>query len=197
MPTTPDRRTSGAAHPAPGVSGVHLLHGRKGRLRRAAMVAGAAFTASLLVLTGCSGAAQDPRVTGSSPAASGSAQDGTPGAGITVPTAEPTGTATAGPTGQAAAVSGLRTKVTDVLGRLAAGAPKPSTAQVRDALTGAGIDTRSLEVSESTTPTGLAADSIEAAVLQGKDCVIGQVREGAVTVTVMPVLASGKCFVGS
>ncbi|MFP5312722.1 MAG: DUF6993 domain-containing protein, partial [Actinomycetes bacterium] len=37
----------------------------------------------------------------------------------------------------------------------------------------------------------------EAAVLQGRDCVIGPVREGTVTVTVLPVLASGKCFVGS
>lgn len=160
-------------------------------------MAAAAFTASFLVLTGCSGAAQDPQVTGNSPAASASARAASQGAATAVPTAEPTGTATPGPTGQVAAAAGLRTQVTDVLGRLAAGTPKPSRAQVRDALAGAGIDPGSLEVTESVTPTGLAADSIEAAVLQGKDCVIGQVREGAVTVTVMPVLASGKCFVGS
>ena len=54
-----------------------------------------------------------------------------------------------------------------------------------------------LEVSQSRTPTGLEADAIEAAVLQGGDCVIGQVRDGAVAVTVLPVLASGKCFVGT
>jgi hypothetical protein len=54
-----------------------------------------------------------------------------------------------------------------------------------------------LEVSQSRTPTGLEADAIEAAVRQGGDCVIGQVRDGAVAVTVLPVLASGKCFVGS
>lgn len=163
----------------------------------AALTAGAALTASLLFLAGCSGTAQEPRVTGSSPAAQATVPAGTPGAGATVPAAEPTGTATARAKGHAAVASGLRTKVTDVLGRLAANTPKPSTAQVRDALTGAGIDTGRLEVSESTTPTGLAADSIEAAVLEGKDCVIGQVREGTVAVTVMPVLASGKCFVGS
>ena len=64
-------------------------------------------------------------------------------------------------------------------------------------LTAAGIAPAALQVSQSRTPTGLEADAIEAAVLQGKDCVIGQVREGSVTVTVLPVLASGKCFVGS
>lgn len=160
-------------------------------------MAGAAFTASLLFLPGCSGAAQEPRITGSSPAAQASARAAMPGAGVTVPAADPATTATAGPKEHAAGASGLRTKVTDVLGRLAANTPKPSTAQVREALTGAGIDTGLLEVSESATPTGLAADSIEAAVLEGKDCVIGQIREGAVTVTVMPVLANGKCFVGS
>jgi hypothetical protein len=87
--------------------------------------------------------------------------------------------------------------VTNTLTQLAAAAPKPATAQVTDALTGAGIAPAVLQVSQSRTPTGLEADAIEAAVLQGSDCVIGQVREGTVTVTVLPVLASGKCFVGS
>ena len=75
--------------------------------------------------------------------------------------------------------------------------PNPATAQVSDALIGAGIAPGVLEVSQSRTPTGLEADAIEAAVLQGGDCVIGQVRDGAVAVTVLPVLASGKCFVGT
>lgn len=91
----------------------------------------------------------------------------------------------------------MKRTVTDALAKLAAGTPKPATGQVSDALTGAGIAPSVLQVSQSRTPTGLEADAIEAAVLQGKDCVIGQVREGAVTVTVLPVLASGKCFVGS
>jgi hypothetical protein len=91
----------------------------------------------------------------------------------------------------------LKQTVTDALVRLAAGTPKPATAQVTDALTGAGIAPAALEVSASRTPTGLEADAIEAAVLQGKACVLGQVRDGNVTVTVLPVLASGKCFVGA
>lgn len=98
---------------------------------------------------------------------------------------------------EAAASETVRQTVTETLGRLAAGTPKPSTAQVSEALTGAGIAPGVLEVSQSRTPTGLEADAIEAAVLQGRDCVIGQVRDGAVAVTVLPVLASGKCFVGS
>ncbi|MGN7148677.1 DUF6993 domain-containing protein [Arthrobacter sp. SAFR-179] len=97
----------------------------------------------------------------------------------------------------AAATDTVKQTVTDTLTKLATGTPKPATAQVSDALTGAGIAPAVLQVSQSRTPTGLEADAIEAAVLQGKDCVIGQVREGAVTVTVLPVLANGKCFVGS
>lgn len=87
--------------------------------------------------------------------------------------------------------------MTDTLTQLAAGTPKPATSQVTDALTAAGFASGALQVSQSRTPTGLEADAIEAAVLQGSDCVIGQVREGTVMVTVLPVLASGKCFVGS
>lgn len=97
----------------------------------------------------------------------------------------------------AAATESMKRTVTDTLTRLAAGSPKPATAQVSEALSGAGIDPGLLQVSQSRTPTGLEADAIEAAVRQGGACVIGQVREGAVTVTVLPVLASGKCFVGS
>lgn len=65
------------------------------------------------------------------------------------------------------------------------------------ALTGAGIAPSALEVSVSRTPTGLEVDAIEAAALQGKDCVIGQIRDGSVSVTILPVLASGRCFVGA
>jgi hypothetical protein len=95
------------------------------------------------------------------------------------------------------AIMVMKQIVTDALGRLAAGTPKPATAQVTDALTGAGIAPAALEVSASRTPTGLEADAIEAAVLQGPSCVVGQVRDGNVTVVVLPVLASGKCFVGA
>lgn len=74
--------------------------------------------------------------------------------------------------------------------------PKPGQEQLTAALTGAGIPAGSLQVSASHTPTGLEVDAIEAAALQGTDCVIGQIRGGSVVVTVLPVLATGKCFVG-
>ncbi|MCY1674521.1 hypothetical protein OVA06_07325 [Pseudarthrobacter sp. SL88] len=124
--------------------------------------------------------------------------------GSTTPSASPEAAAT--PSGQAlaatsdadkAATEVMKRTVTQTLTGLAGGTPKPATAQVTEVLTAAGIAPAALQVSQSRTPTGLEADAIEAAVLQGKDCVIGQVREGSVTVTVLPVLASGKCFVGS
>ena len=99
--------------------------------------------------------------------------------------------------GEAPATAALKQTLVDALNRLAQVTPKPATAQVTDALTGAGIPGPALEVSESRTPTGLEADAIEAAVLQGTDCVVGQIRDGSVTVSVLPVLASGKCFVGT
>lgn len=80
---------------------------------------------------------------------------------------------------------------------VAAGNPKPDKDQVIAALAKAGIPAASLQVSASRTPTGLEVDAIEAAALLGKDCVIGQVRDGSVVVSVLPVLASGKCFVGA
>jgi hypothetical protein len=91
----------------------------------------------------------------------------------------------------------LRDKVEQALKGLAAGSAKPSRDQMLAALTGAGIASNALEVSISRTPTGLEVDAIEAAALEGKDCVIGQVRDGSVSIVILPVLASGRCFVGT
>lgn len=147
-------------------------------------LAGLAVAGVAVVLSACAGGA----TVGTQPVTTAPA--------AAVPTAAPE-TPAPGPAEGAAATDAMKQTVTDALERLAAGAPKPATDQVTDALTGSGIVPGVLEVSQSRTPTGLAADSIEAAVLQGGDCVIGQVREGTVTVTVLPVLASGKCFAGS
>lgn len=140
--------------------------------------------------------------TGGSPTGAGLTGAGQ-GAATASEVATPSDPATTG-TRQAAAspaedpaIAVMKQTVTDALGRLAAGTPRPATAQMTDALTGAGIAVAALEVSASRTPTGLEADAIEAAVLQGTKCVVGQVRDGSVTVIVLPVLASGKCFVGT
>jgi hypothetical protein len=87
--------------------------------------------------------------------------------------------------------------MSDALGAVAAGTPKPGVEQIKQALTAAGVPAASLEVSAGRTPTGLDVDSMEAAAVLGKECVIGQIRNGKVTVTVLPVLANGKCFVGA
>lgn len=97
----------------------------------------------------------------------------------------------------ATATARLQRTMADALGRLTAGNPKPGTEQITAALTAAGVPARTLEVSAGRTPTGLDVDSIEAAAVRGKDCVVGQIRGGKVTVTVLPVLSNGKCFVGA
>ena len=56
---------------------------------------------------------------------------------------------------------------------------------------------RTFEVTASRTPTGLEADAVEVGVNQGGGCLVAQVRGGAVSVTVLPVLADGRCLVGA
>lgn len=164
--------------------------------RSAAVLAGCIMLA--LSLAACNGGSSDG--TGTAAATpSESAGTGFAPPGTTLPSSNASGAAgpVAAEPAEDAATALMKQKVSDALSRLAAGTPKPATAQVTDALTGAGVAPAALEVSASRTPTGLAADAIEAGVLQGTDCVIGQVRDGSVTVTVLPVLASGKCFVGA
>ncbi|EMY35244.1 hypothetical protein D477_005131 [Arthrobacter crystallopoietes BAB-32] len=64
------------------------------------------------------------------------------------------------------------------------------------AMTDAGLPENAVEVSADITPTGLAVDAIEAAAPVEDSCIIGQVRDGEVAISVLPVLDSGKCFVG-
>jgi hypothetical protein len=118
--------------------------------------------------------------------------------------AQPSSSTTTGPAASSAAdqpeldaaTARLSETVGNALRGLVVGNPKPGQEQLTAALTGAGIPAGSLQVSAGRTPTGLEVDAIEAAALQGKDCVIGQIRDGSVVVTVLPVLATGKCFVG-
>lgn len=86
--------------------------------------------------------------------------------------------------------------VNQALIQLAAAAPEPTREQMQQAYAQAGMPAEATEVSVYKTPTGLDVDAIEAAVPVDGQCVVGQVREGAVTVVVLPVLASGRCFVG-
>lgn len=68
---------------------------------------------------------------------------------------------------------------------------------MRGALVTAGFAPADVQVTAGRTPTGLAADAVEVGVNQGGECLVAQVRGGAVSVTVLPVLADGRCLVGA
>lgn len=87
-------------------------------------------------------------------------------------------------------------RVKATLGTLAGQSPKPSQDQVRSALQGLAAAPSAVEVSISKTPTGLDVEAIQGSVKVAKSCVIGEVRNGAVSTTVQPVLPTGFCFVG-
>ena len=84
----------------------------------------------------------------------------------------------------------------DSLTSLAAETTNPDAGALRAAFESAGADPGSVEVSIDTTPTGLEVDAMTAAVPLGDICVFGHIRDGASTVTQLPVLANGLCFVG-
>lgn len=90
----------------------------------------------------------------------------------------------------------LQDKVKVSLSSLAAQIKSPTREQMKQAMITAGALPEKLELSVDITPTGNAVDAIEAATLLETDCIIGQVRDGKVTVTILPILASGYCFVG-
>ncbi len=90
----------------------------------------------------------------------------------------------------------LSGSVNKSLGSLAAGTKSPSRDQMKAAMVAAGANPDTVEVSMDITPTGLAVDAMEAADVVDGQCIVGQVRDGQASVTVLPVLASGRCFVG-
>ena len=86
--------------------------------------------------------------------------------------------------------------LTTALEALAATSPGPDRAMILQAFSEAGFSGDSVEVSLDITPTGLAVDSIRGAAIEDGSCLFGEVRDGAVSVTTLPVLDSGYCFVG-
>lgn len=161
---------------------------------------------SLLLLTvGCAAdtdaAAPGTRGTGASDPVASVPAPGVPEAGNPVASAPalsgtaPTATAASEPTsGQASATA--RATLEDAL-RGALDDGKPSTEQLRGALVAAGFSAADVQVTAGRTPTGQEADAVEVGVNQGGGCLVAQVRGGAVSVTVLPVLADGRCLVGA
>ncbi|WP_441403690.1 DUF6993 domain-containing protein [Arthrobacter sp. 2YAF22_2] len=130
---------------------------------------------------------------GSSSAGGASAAASAPSAPAPAVAARPeTPSATPGP-----ATSAARTRMEAALARMAAPGSAPGTDQIRAAIVDAGFPPAAIEVTASRTPTGLAADAVEAAVRQDQDCIVAQLRKGTVAVTVLPLLAGGRCLVGS
>ncbi|WP_434618285.1 DUF6993 domain-containing protein [Arthrobacter sp. A5] len=97
---------------------------------------------------------------------------------------------------EADAVSAMQLSVEKALTKLSEVSPQPDRGQVEAALAQAGTAPEMTEVSDSRTPTGLKADGVEAGVLSGTQCVMAKIRDGQVSVAVLPVLSSGKCFIG-
>ncbi|WP_376940679.1 DUF6993 domain-containing protein [Arthrobacter ramosus] len=139
--------------------------------------------------------------TAPAPVVSGSTAVSSPAPSSTA-SATPAVTPSAGSPSASASVSlspgtaALKQTMESVLKTIAAATPKPAQDALRSQLVSAGIPDSAVEVSASKTPTGLDVDAIEAAARLDKDCVMGEIRAGQVSVSVLPVLASGKCFVG-
>ena len=181
------------------------------RARAVVLLAGMAL---VLVLSSCTG------VTAQSQQTSGSADGGgvipattpasptssveSPGGGE-VPTAQAdrgpaTPSATSADDSSAQGVAVIAASVEAALRVVAEEQDEVNRDQVRAAIergfSDAGAQPELLEVSIDRTPTGLEVDSIQGSGLLAGDCIIGEVRDGTVSVVVLPVLATGFCFVG-
>ncbi|WP_246295350.1 DUF6993 domain-containing protein [Arthrobacter wenxiniae] len=153
--------------------------------RRLSAVAASLAIAATLVVTGCSVL---PSGTSSPEKLAAGSHD------AAAPTAGPTVTAKGGqPASDAAALAeGVKASLT----ALGATTKLPNRGQMMAAMVDAGASRGKVEVSIDRTPTGLAVDAMEAAAPVAKECVIGQVRDGRASVTILPILASGRCFIG-
>jgi hypothetical protein len=90
----------------------------------------------------------------------------------------------------------MKSTVEAVLNGVLRGGGQPETAEIRASLVNAGFPADAVEVTAGRTPTGLSADAVEAAVRDGSDCIVAQIRAGSVAVTVLPGLDAGGCLVG-
>lgn len=140
------------------------------------------IVAAALAVTGCS----SPTTASSEPSQALSQSAAT--SSVASPKTEPTKTPTA--------AEAFSQRVKGSLTKLGNATKAPNREQMMAAMLEAGATKDKVEISIDITPTGLAVDAIESAVPIASNCVIGQVRDGKVAVTILPILASGKCFVG-
>lgn len=94
-------------------------------------------------------------------------------------------------------VEALRGRLQESLSSLASTSPHPSRQQMIEAFHAAD-NAAAVEASADLTPTGLQPDAALAAARAGNVCVFGEVRDGQVTVSILPPLSKeGTCFIGS
>ncbi|WP_105030813.1 DUF6993 domain-containing protein [Arthrobacter ruber] len=171
------------------------IHGRR-PAATASILATAAV--AVLALGSCSAPSTDAgRGTSSSATADQAAESLPPDQGTAVP-APPA--STADPAAPGTDIARVAASVEAAVRALAGGQESVTSDQVRGAVaqgfTDAAAVPESLEVSIDRTPTGLDVDAIQGAGLLQGSCVFVEVREGTVSASVLPVLASGRCFVG-
>ena len=136
--------------------------------RRAGLAAAALLVA---VLTGCTGADSSPALPADTSAA--------------------TETAAPGPSPE-----GRSQTAQTALAKLVAESPEPSREAVRAAWVSAGFSTEEVEVSQDGTPTGFAVDAIVSAAPDGTECLIGEIRDGKLAMSIAPALTNGQCLLG-
>ncbi|MHA7278605.1 DUF6993 domain-containing protein [Arthrobacter sp. MDT2-2] len=116
------------------------------------------------------------------------------------PAASAASSPSAAPSSPGVDTKGIAAAVESALRTLAGSQDSVSSDQVRGAIeqgfADAGSAPEDVEVSIDRTPTGLDVDAIQGAGRTDGTCIVGEVREGAVSVAVLPALASGLCFVG-
>lgn len=88
-------------------------------------------------------------------------------------------------------------KLATSLSALLSFTPEPSTTEIRDYLIKEGLKADHLQVSATTTPTGLKADSTTVGWANGENCIMGFIADQKSSVSVLPVLPDGTCFIGT
>lgn len=146
---------------------------------------------AILALAGCTGEQPAPAPSGSAAAPSSEASSSTaptPGETSSAPIAlVPGGTAQQNLPFFSQVVNGVWNGPDQVAGRA-----------YIDALTAAGFDKSSMQVTPDQSTIGNAAESIEFSVRLGDACLVGQVGPsiGNAVTTVLPGLSSGGCLIG-
>jgi len=142
---------------------------------------GIAVTAlTIAMLTGCTGT-PGPATTTAGRATLAPGEEVTPTA---APEYRPEGTAAQNLQYFTAVVDGIQ-----------AGTPWGYSSQsVVDTLTSAGFDPGAIEITDSTTPKGNPAVSIETSVRIGDDCLVATLRAERATTDLVPVLPTGRCL---